>query len=80
MWLFGREVSLTRPVLQSVSSLSESGVSLTRPALKSVSSFVGRGMSLKHPELVCLVFGSCEFLLHTAWWNLFRRSALEEFL
>ena len=62
---FGAGVSFTRPVMISVSSLSESRVSLTRTALESVSSFVGWGISLTRPVLVCVssrVGG--EFLLH----------------
>ena len=62
---FSTGVSLTRLVMQSVSSLSGSGVSLIRPALEFVSSFVGWGISLTRPVLVCLVFGLFEFLLHS---------------
>ena len=61
----GRVVSLTCPVLQSLSSLSVSGVSLTHPVLKYLLSFVGKGISLTRPVLVCVssrVGG--EFLLY----------------
>ena len=55
-------VSLTRPVLESVSPLSGSGVSLTCPALESDSPFVVWGISLTSPVLACLVFGLLKLL------------------
>ena len=79
MSFVGRGVSLTRPVLQSISSLTGSGVTLTRPRWN-LSRLSSGGesllLSLTRPVLVCLVLGLCEFLLHTACWNLQVRFAV----
>ena len=46
-------VSLTRPVLESISSFGGWGVSLTRPVLKSVRRV--RSLSYKSSGVICLV-------------------------
>ena len=59
------ESYLTRPVLQSVSSLRGPGVSLTHSVLESILSFVEWGVSLTSPVLVCVSSSvGGEFLLH----------------
>ena len=45
------DISLTRPVMESVWSFGVWGVSLTRPVLETVWSFVGRSLSLTRPVL-----------------------------
>ena len=56
-------VSLTRPVLESVSSFVSMAVSLTRPVLQSVSSLSGSGVSLTRPVL--------ESVSSFVWWGIF---------
>ena len=56
-------VSLTRPVLQSVSSFVSMADSLTRPVLQSVSSLSGSGVSLTRPSL--------ESVSSFVWWGIF---------
>ena len=88
-------VSLTRPVLEPVSSFVGRGVSLTRSVLQSVWSLSGSGVSLTRPvlESVSSFVGwgmSCcylsrrlavgEFLLHAPCWTLSCRSSVGESL
>ena len=57
------EVSLTRQVLESVSSFVSMAVSLTRPVLQSVSSLSGSGVSLTRPVV--------ESVSSFVWWGIF---------
>ena len=59
-------VSLTRPVMESVSSFVSGGVSPARPVLQSVSSLSGSGISLIRTALELVSsFVDWESLLHS---------------